>query len=120
MLPSEPVDPWARHVPYLEAELIEGSDHYTTLMLRYAKTAAERLVSPRRMPSQNRPQRHTRCVADEDPNKELAAHEPLFEVAERDPDDTTVLIHPSGSTGQPKGTETAHTNLREITPPDSP
>ncbi|MFF0043727.1 alpha/beta fold hydrolase [Streptomyces mirabilis] len=58
MLPSDLVDHWAGHVPCLEAELIEGSNHYTILMGRHAKTVAERLVSPGQMPCRNRPRRH--------------------------------------------------------------
>jgi long-chain acyl-CoA synthetase len=41
----------------------------------------------------------------------LAAHEPATDVADREPDDTVVLLYTSGTTGQPKGAELTHNNL---------
>jgi long-chain acyl-CoA synthetase len=41
----------------------------------------------------------------------LAAHEPATDVADREPDDTVVLLYTSGTTGQPKGAELTHANL---------
>ena len=42
----------------------------------------------------------------------LAAHEPAKEVVERDDEDTMVLLYTSGTTGQPKGAELTHANMR--------
>ena len=42
----------------------------------------------------------------------LAQHEPDDEVVARDGDDTVVLLYTSGTTGQPKGAELTHDNLR--------
>jgi len=42
----------------------------------------------------------------------LAEAEPLHEVAERDGDDTAVILYTSGTTGTPKGAELTHDNLR--------
>jgi long-chain acyl-CoA synthetase len=42
----------------------------------------------------------------------IGAQEPDHEVAERAADDTAVLLYTSGTTGQPKGAELTHDNLR--------
>ncbi|MGW5670560.1 long-chain-fatty-acid--CoA ligase [Micromonospora sp. NPDC003776] len=42
----------------------------------------------------------------------LAAHEPVSGVVERDGTDTAVILYTSGTTGQPKGAELTHDNLR--------
>jgi long-chain acyl-CoA synthetase len=41
----------------------------------------------------------------------LAGQEPVADVAEREDDDTVVLLYTSGTTGQPKGAELTHANL---------
>jgi long-chain acyl-CoA synthetase len=41
----------------------------------------------------------------------LARHEPATDVADRDEDDTVVLLYTSGTTGEPKGAELTHANM---------
>src|SRR5687768_5684046 len=44
--------------------------------------------------------------------KLVAGYEPDTDVADRDDDDTAVLLYTSGTTGTPKGAELTHSNLR--------
>jgi long-chain acyl-CoA synthetase len=41
----------------------------------------------------------------------LSAADPVSDVAEREPDDTAVILYTSGTTGTPKGAELTHSNL---------
>jgi long-chain acyl-CoA synthetase len=52
-----------------------------------------------------------RAIKPGESEQTLAALDPLTEVAERDGDDTAVILYTSGTTGKPKGAELTHSNL---------
>src|SRR3954451_6129795 len=47
--------------------------------------------------------------------KQLGEAEPVADIAERDDEDTGLILSPSGTTGKPKGAELTHNNLRAAT-----
>src|SRR3954452_6699029 len=47
--------------------------------------------------------------------KQVGQAEPVEDIAERDDDDTALILYTSGTTGKPKGAELTHENLRSAT-----